>query len=76
MAGVPKRASAVETALVGQPWTTATVTAALAAFDADFQPLSDMRASAHYRLTTARNMLRRYHADLTGQSVTVLEVQS
>ncbi|MCB1397861.1 MAG: xanthine dehydrogenase small subunit, partial [Rhodobacteraceae bacterium] len=43
MAGIPKRASAVEAALVGRPWTQDTVEAALPAFDADFTPLSDMR---------------------------------
>ncbi|SEN02499.1 xanthine dehydrogenase small subunit [Loktanella fryxellensis] len=76
MAGVPKRASAVESALIGRPWTDATVSAALPAFADDFQPLSDMRASAAYRLTTAQNMLRRYHADLSGQTVDVRKVRA
>ncbi len=71
MAGVPKRATAVEAALLDQPWTTATINHALPAFAQDFQPLSDMRASAAYRLQTAQNMLRRYHADLSGHSVDV-----
>lgn len=60
MAGIPKRASAVEAALVGQPWTPDTAEAALPAFAQDFEPLSDMRASATYRLETAQNMLLRY----------------
>lgn len=76
MAGIPKRARAVEAALVGQPLTEATLTAARAAFEADFTPLSDMRASARYRLETARNMLSRYVADLRGGAVSVLEVQA
>jgi len=76
MAGIPKRAGAVEAALLGQPWNTATVNAALPAISADFAPLSDMRASAAYRLATARAMLTRYHADLAGQPVSVLEVAS
>ena len=75
MAGIPKRAAAVEAALTGQPWTEATVATARAAFAADFTPLSDMRASAAYRLTTAQNMLTRYFHDLTGTPVSVLEVQ-
>ena len=75
MAGTPKRASAVEAALIGQPWTDATITAALPASAEDFTPLSDMRASATYRLETAQNMLRRYFYDLAGQTVNVLEVQ-
>jgi xanthine dehydrogenase small subunit len=74
MAGVPKRATAVEQALLGQPWTMATVQAALPAFAHDFQPLTDMRASAAYRLTAAQNMLVRYVHDLAGVPVSVLEV--
>jgi xanthine dehydrogenase small subunit len=74
MAGTPKRATAVETALTGRAWTAETVAAALPAFAQDFTPLSDMRASAAYRLTAAQNMLRRYQADLAGQPVSVLEV--
>ena len=74
MAGIPKRAAAVEAALKGHPFEAATVEAALPAFAEDFAPLSDMRASAEYRLTAARNMLRRYHAEMTGAAVDVLEV--
>jgi len=74
MAGIPKRASAVEAALTGQPWTDATIASASAAFDADYTPMSDMRASARYRLETARAMLARYFAEDQGQPVSVLEV--
>jgi xanthine dehydrogenase small subunit len=75
MAGIPKRAAAVEAALLGRDWTPATITAALPAFAQDFQPLSDMRASADYRLTAAQNLLTRYFHDLAGTPVSVLEVQ-
>ncbi|MGV8984807.1 MAG: xanthine dehydrogenase small subunit [Cypionkella sp.] len=75
MAGIPKRAAAVEAALIGQPWTLETVTAALPAFAEDFQPLTDMRASAAYRLLIAQNLLTRYFHDLAGTPVSVLEVQ-
>jgi xanthine dehydrogenase small subunit len=74
MAGIPKRASAVEAALIGQHWTLATVQAAQKAFAQDFSPLSDMRASADYRLTAASNLLIRYFHDLTGTAVNVLDV--
>ncbi|WIY26347.1 xanthine dehydrogenase small subunit [Parasedimentitalea psychrophila] len=74
MAATPKRASHVEAALLGQPWTPATVRAAQAEFDKDFTPMSDMRASARYRLETARNLLARYYAELNGDTVSVLEV--
>ena len=59
MAGTPKRARACEAALVGQPWTEATVEAGMVALDADYAPMSDMRASAAYRSLAARNMLRK-----------------
>ena len=75
MAGIPKRAAAVEAALIGQAWTEATVEAALPAFAEDFAPISDMRASAAYRLEVARNLLRRYHADRAGQATDVLAVR-
>ncbi len=74
MAGIPKRASAVEAALVGKAWDRATVMAAKAAFGRDFQPMSDMRASAGYRLRVAENLLERYFHDLAGVPVAVLEV--
>lgn len=74
MAGTPKRARAVEGALIGQPWSEATIRAALPAFAQDYTPLSDMRASAGYRMTTAANLLIRYYHDLNGVPVSVLEV--
>ena len=74
MAATPKRARAVEKALTGKPWTSASVELALGAFGDDFQPISDMRASAGYRLLAAQNLLRRYFHDLNGVGVSVLEV--
>jgi len=63
MAATPKRASAVEAALTAKPWTEATVEAALEAYAQDYTPLSDMRATADYRLLAARNLLRRFFAE-------------
>ncbi len=74
MAGTPKRATATETALIGQPWTLATITTAAKAMAQDYQPMTDMRASAAYRLIAAQNMLTRYFHDLNGTPVSVLEV--
>ncbi|PVH30040.1 xanthine dehydrogenase small subunit [Pararhodobacter oceanensis] len=76
MAGTPKRASAVEAALTGQPWTQDTVAAALPAFAQDYTPLSDMRASAAYRLTIAQNLLVRYILEDQGFDTRVLEVEA
>jgi xanthine dehydrogenase small subunit len=63
MAATPKRATAVETALAGKPWTEATVEAALDAYRQDFTPLTDMRATAEYRMLAAQNLLRRFFAE-------------
>ncbi|NPD19454.1 xanthine dehydrogenase small subunit [Alterinioella nitratireducens] len=76
MAGIPKRATNVEAALIGQAWTEATVREAMARYGDDFTPMSDMRASAHYRLTTAANMLMRYFHEDQGVATNVLEVSA
>lgn len=75
MAGIPQRATAVEETLVGQDWTLETITRAMAEFDKDYSPLTDMRASASYRLETAKNLLLRYFLEDQGQATNVLEVQ-
>ena len=59
MAGIPKRATAAEAALEGQARSAETLAAAAEALGEDFTPLSDMRASAGYRLQAAQGMLRR-----------------
>lgn len=59
MAAIPARARACESALRGKPWTEATVREAMQALSEDFTPLDDMRASAAYRIKTARNLLYR-----------------
>ena len=66
MAAIPKRAKAVEDALIGKAWSSATIEAAIPMFAADFTPLSDMRASAEYRMLAAQNLLRRFHLETMG----------
>ncbi len=66
MAGTPKRARAVENQLLGRPWTEETIEAARPAFDTDYQPLSDWRATAEYRQLTAKNLLTRFYLETTG----------
>ncbi len=75
MAGIPKRAAHVEAAITGKPWTQETVDAAHDAWARDFTPMTDMRASAGYRLETARNMLLRCLLEESGTPARVLEVQ-
>lgn len=65
MAGTPKRAQHAEQALIGQKLNLESIAKAQAALDADFNPLSDMRASAAYRRTVAKNLLQRFYLELT-----------
>ncbi|PYE87287.1 xanthine dehydrogenase small subunit [Phyllobacterium leguminum] len=66
MAGTPKRARAVEAELIGKPWTEATVLAARLAFEADYMPLTDWRATAQYRQLAAKNLLLRFYLETSG----------
>jgi xanthine dehydrogenase small subunit len=60
MAAIVKRADLAEAAITGQPWNEGTLMKGIAALAADFKPLTDMRASAGYRLQVAGNLLRRF----------------
>jgi xanthine dehydrogenase small subunit len=74
MAGTPHRATRVEAALTGAAWDATTIARAAAEFGKDYTPISDMRASAGYRLEAARNMLVRYYYESLGTATNVLEV--
>ncbi len=63
MAGVPKRAHHAEGALIGKPWDEEHVRAGMVAMEADFDPLSDARGSAEYRMKAAQNMLLRFYLE-------------
>jgi xanthine dehydrogenase small subunit len=54
MAATPRRATAAEAAMVHDGFA-----AAAAALECEFQPISDWRGSAAYRLQAAQNLLRR-----------------
>ena len=67
LAGVPKRAAAVEQALAGLDIDDETATgAAIAGLGNDFQPLDDHRASARYRSLVAVNLLRKALGEIAG----------
>ena len=74
MAATPSRARGCEAALIGRPWSADTVEAAAAALAEDFQPISDLRASADYRRLAAANLLRKTFAgsDLPASSTRIL----
>ncbi|MEL7538313.1 MAG: xanthine dehydrogenase small subunit [Pseudomonadota bacterium] len=65
MAAIPKRAAAAEATLKDAPWTEASVQAAMTALTKDFTPLTDMRASAGYRMQAAQNLLYRAWLETT-----------
>ena len=72
MAATPKRASAVEKALTGNAWNEATIDSAMQAFEADYKPLTDWRASAQYRMLAAKNLLKRFYLETQGEAVQVI----
>jgi xanthine dehydrogenase small subunit len=82
MAAIVKRALGAEAELVGQPWSATRVQAAMKALDDDFQPLSDLRASADYRRRAAGKLLwklwleTRADSPLPPQSLSVWPVRT
>jgi xanthine dehydrogenase small subunit len=60
MAAIVRRAAGAEAALLGRPWSEASLGTAMKALERDFTPLTDMRASAGYRMQVAQNLLRRF----------------
>jgi xanthine dehydrogenase small subunit len=63
MAATPQRASHTEAALAGKPWAETTLRAAMAALATDYTPLTDMRATAAYRMQVAQNLLERFYLE-------------
>jgi xanthine dehydrogenase small subunit len=74
VAATPVRARQTEAALLGQAWNADTVMAAQATLRAEFQPVSDMRASAKYRQTVLGNLLQRFW--LESQGITAINLES
>ena len=73
VAATPVRARRTEAALTGQAWTQDTVHAASAVLRAEFQPISDMRASAAYRSEVLGNLLQRLWLESQGVQAINLE---
>ncbi len=65
MAETPKRATACEQALNGKSWSQETINTAMQAMLEDYTPLTDMRASAQYRMRVAQNLLQRFFLEHT-----------
>ncbi|AVP58410.1 xanthine dehydrogenase small subunit [Pulveribacter suum] len=66
VAATPARARAAEAALVGQPWSQAAAERAAAALQAEFSPISDMRASGAYRRAVLGALVQRFWRETQG----------
>ncbi len=76
MAATPRRALGCEAALVGQPFSEATIAAAAEALKADFSPLTDVRGTAAYRIEAAAALLLRLWHREQGVPTSVLDVEA
>ncbi|MGZ5195423.1 MAG: xanthine dehydrogenase small subunit [Ramlibacter sp.] len=66
VAATPVRAVKTEAALAGMPWTIDAAKQATGALRAEFQPISDMRASAAYRSEVLGNLMQRFWLETQG----------
>ena len=73
VAATPVRARQTEALLTGQPWTEGLAQRAGEALQAEFTPISDMRASGAYRRTVLAGLMRRYWLESQGQTAVSLE---
>jgi len=73
VAATPARAPRTEAVLRGQPWTAEAARRAAAELRAEFQPISDMRASAGYRAEVLGNLMQRFWLESQGQESVDLE---
>ncbi len=63
MAATPARAYQTEQALLGKPWNEQALEQAAQKLTEDFAPLSDLRATAQYRMQVAENLLQRFYLE-------------
>lgn len=73
VAATPARARHTEAALTGQPWSAETVRKAADALQAEFSPISDMRASGAYRRTVLASLLQRFWLESQGLEAVSVE---
>ena len=69
LAATPKRATEVEKTLNGSAWNEALVRKAMEKLSSDFQPISDMRATADYRFSVGQNLLYRFWLEVGDKTV-------
>jgi xanthine dehydrogenase small subunit len=66
LASTIKRARKCEAAVAGKQWNEQTIDRAAQALARDFEPITDVRASAGYRLRASQNLLRRFFLETSG----------
>jgi xanthine dehydrogenase small subunit len=66
VAATPVRAVQAEASLRGQAWTADAAQRAAAALRSEFQPITDMRASAAYRAEVLGNLMQRFWLESQG----------
>jgi CO/xanthine dehydrogenase FAD-binding subunit len=64
VAPTPVRAARAEAAMRGRAIDAASITRCCDALNADLAPIDDLRSTAHYRLTVARNLLQQFLSGL------------
>ncbi len=69
MAGIPKRASKLEQALMDETWNLQTINKVLPMMEKDFQPMTDCRGSSEYRLLAAKNLLKRFFLETQSEAI-------
>lgn len=74
VAATPIRAIAVETMLMGKPWTIETIQQAKQALYHAFTPLTDLRGSAEYRKRLVANLFEKFFVDMAEVAEYSLEV--
>ena len=73
VAATPVRARMTEAALRDQPWSRQTLEQAIKTLREEFEPISDMRASAAYRRQVLGNLLERLWLQTQGHDAINLE---
>ena len=73
VAATPARARRTEAALIGHAPDGATFEGAARALQAEFEPISDMRASAAYRRELLGSLVRRFALELQGEANTSID---
>ena len=73
VAATPARARQTEACLLGRAPDSATFEAAAQVLQTEFQPITDMRASAAYRRELLGNLVRRFGLEIQGQTNTSID---